>query len=116
MATRPYQTHDLRLPAGNRVRYFEWGGSGTNLVLLHGSGSYGLQWEWVADHLDERFRVFALDQRGHGDSGRPDGEYSAEEGAEDVHQFAKTLGLGIKFQVVVRDPFVAKGLKVLRGF
>jgi 2-(acetamidomethylene)succinate hydrolase len=98
MATRSYQTHDVTLPAGNRLRYFEWGGTGTNLVLLHGSGSYGLQWEWVADYLDERFHVFALDQRGHGDSGRPDGEYSAEEGAEDVHQFVETLGLG---QIVI---------------
>ncbi len=98
MATRPYQTHDVTLPGGNRLRYFEWGGSDTNLVLLHGSGSYGLQWEWVADHLDESFRVFALDQRGHGDSSRPDGEYSAEEGAKDVHQFVETLGLG---QIVI---------------
>src|SRR5690349_11030084 len=98
MATRPYQTHDVSLPAGNRLRYYEWPGSGPNLVLLHGSGSYGLQWEWVADHLDQRFHVFALDQRGHGDSSRPDGEYSAEEGAADVHQFVDALGLG---QIVI---------------
>ena len=94
MTTRPYQAHDVTLPAGHSLRYYEWPGSGTNLVLLHGSGSYGLQWEWVADHLSERFHVYALDQRGHGDSGRPDGEYSAEEYAEDVHQFVDTLGLG----------------------
>jgi 2-(acetamidomethylene)succinate hydrolase len=94
MATRPYQTHDVTLPAGNRLRYYEWPGSGPTLVLLHGSGSYGLQWEWVADHLDDRIHVFAVDQRGHGDSSRPDGEYSAEEGAADIQQFAATLGLG----------------------
>ena len=29
-----------------------------------------------------------------GDSGRPDGGYSAEEYAEDIHQFVDTLGLG----------------------
>jgi pimeloyl-ACP methyl ester carboxylesterase len=94
MPTRPYQAHDVTLPAGHTLRYYEWPGSGTNLVLLHGSGSYGLQWEWVADSLGERFRVFGIDQRGHGDSDRPDGEYSAEEYAEDVHQFVDTLGLG----------------------
>src|SRR4051794_38713619 len=98
MATRPYRAHDVTLAAGNRLRYYEWGDSGANLVLLHGSGSYGLQWEWVADQFDERFHVFALDQRGHGDSGRPDGEYSAEEGAEDVHQLVDALGLG---QIVI---------------
>ncbi|MBV9595892.1 MAG: alpha/beta hydrolase [Chloroflexi bacterium] len=94
MAIRPYQAHDVTLPAGHNLRYYEWPGSGPNLVLLHGSSSYGLQWEWVADNLSDRFHVFALDQRGHGDSGRPDGEYSAEEYAEDVHQFVDTLGLG----------------------
>jgi pimeloyl-ACP methyl ester carboxylesterase len=100
MATRPYQTHDVTLPAVNRLRYYEWAGSDPtlNLVLVHGSGSYGLQWEWVADHLDERIHVFAVDQRGHGDSGRPDGEYSAEEGAADVRQFVSALGLG---QIVI---------------
>jgi len=98
MATRSYQVHDLTLPAGHSLRYYEWGDSGTNLVMLHGSGSYGLQWEWVAEHLSPQFHVFAIDQRGHGDSGRPDGEYSAEEYAEDIHQFVDTLGLG---QIVI---------------
>jgi 2-(acetamidomethylene)succinate hydrolase len=84
----------VRLAAGHSLRYYEWPGGSTNLVLLHGSSSYGLQWEWIVDHLDDRFHVFALDQRGHGDSDRPDGEYSAEEYAEDVHQFVDALGLG----------------------
>jgi pimeloyl-ACP methyl ester carboxylesterase len=98
MGTRDFQAHDVRLAAGHRLRYYEWAGSGPNLVLLHGSGSYALQWEQVANHLDERLHVFALDQRGHGDSSRPDGEYSADEGAADVHEFVKALGLG---QIVI---------------
>jgi pimeloyl-ACP methyl ester carboxylesterase len=98
MTTRAYAAHDVQLPAGHTLRYYEWSGSGPNIVLLHGSGSYGLQWEWVADALGDRFHIFALDQRGHGDSGRPDGQYSADEYAEDVHQFVDTLGLG---QVVI---------------
>jgi pimeloyl-ACP methyl ester carboxylesterase len=93
MATRPYEAHDAALAAGHRLRYYEWPGAGTNLVLLHGSSSYALQWEWVADNLSDRFHVFALDQRGHGDSDRPNGEYSAEEYAEDVHQFVDAVGL-----------------------
>jgi pimeloyl-ACP methyl ester carboxylesterase len=94
MATRSYAAHDVQLPAGHSLRYYEWSGSGPNLVLLHGSGSYGLQWEWVVDKLSDQLHVFALDQRGHGDSGRPDGEYSAEEYAQDVHEFVERLGLG----------------------
>src|SRR6516164_6838584 len=78
MATRSFRVHDVMLPAGHILHYYEWGDSGTNLVLLHGSGSYALQWEWVAEHLNPQLHVLAIDQRGHGDSGRPDGEYSAQ--------------------------------------
>src|SRR5579859_1126863 len=56
MATRPYQAHDVKLPAGHTLRYYEWPGSGSddiNLVLLHGSGSYALQWEWTVDQLSD---------------------------------------------------------------
>jgi hypothetical protein len=34
-----------------------------------------------------------LDQRGHGDSGRPDGDYSAEEYADDLHLFFHQVGI-----------------------
>src|SRR5579871_1716875 len=92
--SRPYETKDVTLAAGHRLRYYEWGGSGPNLILLHGSSGYGLMWEWTANYLGERFHVFAPDQRGHGDSDKPDGDYSADEYAEDVHQFIQALGLG----------------------
>jgi pimeloyl-ACP methyl ester carboxylesterase len=49
------------------------------LVLLHPSSGYGRMWEWTVRHLGSRCHVYALDQRGHGDSARPDGDYSAEE-------------------------------------
>jgi pimeloyl-ACP methyl ester carboxylesterase len=50
-------------------------------------------WEWTADRLGGRFHVYALDQRGHGDSGRPDGDYSAEEYAEDLLLFFRAAGI-----------------------
>jgi 2-(acetamidomethylene)succinate hydrolase len=91
---RPYETHDVALPAGHRLRYYEWPGEGPNLILLHGSSGYGLMFEWTANYLGSRFHVFAPDQRGHGDSDKPDGTYSAQEYAEDLHQFIGALGLG----------------------
>ena len=47
----------------------------------------------TADALGSRFHVYALDQRGHGDSGRPDGDYSAEEYAQDLALFFRVVGL-----------------------
>ena len=91
---RPYETKDVTLAAGHRLRYYEWPGEGPNLILLHGSSGYGLMFEWTANYLGNRFHVFAPDQRGHGDSDKPDGTYSAQEYAEDLHQFVQALGLG----------------------
>ena len=92
-AERTFESKDVTLASGHRLRYYEWGNSGPNLILLHGSSGYGLMWEWTADALGGKFHVFAPDQRGHGDSERPDGEYSAEEYARDLHEFMQARGL-----------------------
>jgi 2-(acetamidomethylene)succinate hydrolase len=91
--TREFQTRDVTLANGLKLRYYEWPGSGPTLVLLHPSSGYGRMWEWTADALGSRFHVYALDQRGHGDSGRPDGDYSAEEYAQDLFLFFEQLGI-----------------------
>ena len=88
------ETKDVTLANGLSMRYYQWAGSGPNLVLLHPSSGYGRMWDMTAQCLEGRLRVFALDQRGHGDTDRPDGGYAAEDYAEDLHQFLDTLGLG----------------------
>src|SRR3954463_3848893 len=90
---RPYESRDVRLAAGHRLRYYEWPGKGPNLILLHGSSGYGLMFEWTGDFLGDRLPPHARDQRGHGDSDKPDGTYSAQEYAEDLYQFMQALGI-----------------------
>jgi pimeloyl-ACP methyl ester carboxylesterase len=90
---RAFQDKRVTLPNGLEIHYYEWSGRPPNLVLLHPSSGYGRMWEGTADALGDRFHVYALDQRGHGDSGRPDGDYSAEEYAEDLHLFFHAVGL-----------------------
>jgi pimeloyl-ACP methyl ester carboxylesterase len=84
----------VTLAAGHTLRYYEWQGDGPTLILLHGSAGYGLMFEWVANYLGDRFHIIAPDQRGHGDSDRPDGTYAAQEFAQDVHELIAALGLG----------------------
>jgi 2-(acetamidomethylene)succinate hydrolase len=91
--TRVFQDKTVTLPNSLTIHYYEWPGPPPNLVLLHPSSGYGRMWEATANALGGRFHVYALDQRGHGDSGRPDGDYSAEEYAEDLHLFFQTVGL-----------------------
>jgi pimeloyl-ACP methyl ester carboxylesterase len=88
-----FAAHDLDLGGGMNIHYFRKPGGNINLVLLHPSSGYGRMWEQTADHLDPRFTVYAPDQRGHGDSGRPDGEYSAEELARELRIVVDKLGL-----------------------
>lgn len=91
--TRAFVEKDVTLPNGLTIHYYEWAGPKPNLVLLHPSSGYGRMWEGTADALGSRFHVYALDQRGHGSSGRPDGDYSAEEYAQDLHLFFKKVGI-----------------------
>src|SRR5262245_2946095 len=83
----------VTLTNGLTLHYYEWPGPRPNLVLLHPSSGYGRMWEETARALGTSFHVYALDQRGHGDSGRPDGDYSAEEYANDLWLFFREVGL-----------------------
>ena len=91
------QSNDITLSNGLGMRYYEWAGNGPNLVLIHPSSGYGRMWDFVARRLNGEYRIFAVDTRGHGDTGRPDSSYSAEELAEDIHLFIEQLGLGRVF-------------------
>lgn len=90
---RGVQEKDVTLQNGLPIHYYEWPGPRPDLILLHPSSGYGRMWEWTANSLGPRFHVYALDQRGHGDSGRPDGDYSAEEYAHDLYLFFREVGL-----------------------
>lgn len=62
-----------------RLHYLYWNldHGDRPLVLLHGLASNARIWELVAPHLAEQgFRIYAFDQRGHGLTDKPDGDYS----------------------------------------
>jgi pimeloyl-ACP methyl ester carboxylesterase len=79
--------------SGMRLRYRETG-SGEPVVLLHGFASDIDSWSGLGDSIATGYRVIALDQRGHGRSGKPAGEggYGRELGA-DVLRLLDHLGL-----------------------
>ena len=62
------------------------------MVLLHALGERGANWAPVTGRFAERFRVFAFDLRGHGDSDWP-GEYSFQLMRDDVVAALDALGL-----------------------
>jgi pimeloyl-ACP methyl ester carboxylesterase len=86
----------IDLPGG-RFHYISWGADRTDLpsmLLLHGITSSAQSWVRVGPGLADRYRVYALDMRGHGDSTKPSrGAYSLRHTADDAIAFIKALGL-----------------------
>jgi len=67
-----------------RFHYRDWNGHGWPTLLLHGISSTSHIWDLVAPLLAEEARTVALDLRGHGQSDKPDSDYSFESIAADV--------------------------------
>ncbi|MEK4031281.1 alpha/beta hydrolase [Pseudobacillus sp. FSL P4-0506] len=62
------------------------------LIALHALGKSAESWDQVAVALGERYRVLALDQRGHGGSART-GTYTFELMCDDLFHFANAMNL-----------------------
>lgn len=75
-----------------RLRATRWRGTGVPILLLHGLASSRRFWDLVVPGLVGS-PVIALDQRGHGDSDRPDGPYDGATVVADVLTALDALGI-----------------------
>lgn len=80
---------------GMDFHYLDWGNPGAPpILMLHGMAQSAHTWDFSALALSDRFRVLALDQRGHGDSDwAPDGDYSLDAHLRDISAFVEAMGL-----------------------
>ncbi len=79
---------------GLRFHYRDWEYTGAApLVLLHGYTGHARSWDSFARAMQAKYRVLALDQRGHGETGWAT-DYAPERMVEDVDAFVRALGLG----------------------
>jgi len=84
---------DVDLPGRDvRLRATRWPGEGVPVLLLHGLASSRRFWDLVVPGL-AGLPVLALDQRGHGDSERPQGPYDGATVAADALTALDALGL-----------------------
>ncbi|WP_194542911.1 alpha/beta fold hydrolase [Paenibacillus sp. JZ16] len=78
---------------GRTFQYRESGEpSAPPIVALHALGKSAESWDQVAVVLGEKYRVLALDQRGHGGSARI-GKYTFELMCDDLFHFANAMNL-----------------------
>jgi non-heme chloroperoxidase len=84
----------VKLASGVRLHYVEYGDpDGTPILFLHGWPDSWFSWSRVLPLLPSSFRALALDQRGFGDSDRPQSGYAIAEMAADAIGLLDALGI-----------------------
>jgi pimeloyl-ACP methyl ester carboxylesterase len=75
------------------IALLDFGGDGGPILLHHANGFCKGVWALVAERLAPRFRVLAMDARGHGDSTHPEapGSYAWARFAEDLVSVAERV-------------------------
>ena len=77
-----------------RIRYLDWGTEGLPpLVCLHGHTGQARIWDEFAKAMSGSYHVYALDQRGHGESEYAEDGYARDRFVEDLAAFADALNL-----------------------
>ena len=101
---------------GINTRYWEKGNEGTDLILIHGIGSYMETWENNVEFFSQNHRVFVLDLPGFGRSDKPDVQYSFPyftqfvldfmdaQGIERASLVGNSMGGGISQHVAIQAP------------
>ncbi|HSN88414.1 MAG TPA: alpha/beta hydrolase [Thermoanaerobaculia bacterium] len=121
-------SHSVKLETGIDMHYVEKGtGKGNVLIFLHGYTDSWRSFERNLPLVSDRFHVYALDQRGHGDSSKPECCYSQTDFAADVLAFMDALkirkatlvghsmGSFIAHKVAVLEPSRVERLVLIGG-
>lgn len=88
------ESRTVRLSTGIDMHYVEKGqGNGHVLIFLHGYTDSWRSFERNLPLISKKFHVYALDQRGHGDSSRPACCYSQDDFVADLAAFMDALKL-----------------------
>jgi pimeloyl-ACP methyl ester carboxylesterase len=78
---------------GVRPRYTTGGGGKEAIVFIHGFSSSLFTWRECLAPISTQYRVFALDLKGFGFSGKPQSDYSIGEYVDFVIHFMDAVGL-----------------------
>lgn len=73
--------------------YYREKGNKEPFILLHGNGENGTYFKHQIEYFSDRYRVIALDTRGHGKSQRGDAPFTIKQFAKDLNGFMDSLGI-----------------------
>lgn len=69
--------------------YYQEKGHGEPFIFLHGNGENGFYFQNQIDYYQSKYRVIALDTRGHGKSPRGNAPFTIEQFSDDLYDFMK---------------------------
>lgn len=75
------------------LHYLYWGNNPEIILALHGVSSLAHAWDFIAEKLANKYTFIAIDQRGHGDSSKPQNGYTVDDYNEDILNFINTLSI-----------------------
>lgn len=106
--------------------YYQEKGSGEPFIFLHGNGENSSYFKNQIDYFQSKYRVIALDTRGHGKSPRGDAPFTIEQFSYDLYDFMKAHrisnavilgfsdGANIAMKFAMKHPDMVKAL-ILNG-
>jgi len=83
--------HTVSLPE-IQLSYLEWNQGSEPLLLLHGLADHALVWSSLAEYLAESYHIIAPDMRGHGESSKPEDDYTFASAIADLEALMNHLG------------------------
>ncbi|WP_041580913.1 intracellular short-chain-length polyhydroxyalkanoate depolymerase [Bacillus sp. 1NLA3E] len=104
------------LPNGETIAYREREGGKKKVLLIHGNMTSSKHWDLVLENMDAKFKLYAPDLRGFGESSYHKPIRSLKDFADDLKQFVETLDLkdfsivgwstggGVGMQFVIDNP------------
>jgi pimeloyl-ACP methyl ester carboxylesterase len=112
---------------GMRFHFTEWGDpDAAPVLLLHGGNQSSHSWDLVSLHLADRYHVYAIDQRGHGDTEwSRELDYTMEAMAADALAFlddqsverpiifGHSMGGRVTLTIALQVPDVARALVIV---
>lgn len=75
-----------------QLSYLEWNQGTKPLLLLHGLADNALVWSSLGEYLAQDYHIVAPDMRGHGETSKPDQNYSFASIIEDLEALMDKLG------------------------
>ncbi len=75
-----------------QLSYLEWNQGKEPLLLLHGLADNALVWSSLGEYLTADYHIIAPDMRGHGESSKPDSDYTFTSTIRDLEALMDNLG------------------------